>query len=214
MNMRIAIFEYNKSILNDMMLLLNNDPAFEIAGTFSNMKDCVEHVITSRPYLILMDIENPGMDGIEVIKLLKNEFPHIQILIQTAFEDDKHIFDSICAGVSGYILKKHLNKALITAIKELQKGGSPMSPSIARRVMVMVQENYRSKHQSSDQYKLTHREKEVLTCLVNGLSYKMIALDLCIAYDTVRSHVKNIYEKLQVGSLTELICKALKENIV
>jgi DNA-binding NarL/FixJ family response regulator len=162
-----------------------------------------------------MDIEMPEMSGIEAIKILCKEVPHVQILIQTVFEDDDRVFDSICAGASGYILKNHLNTRLLDAIQELQTGGSPMSPSIARRVLNLLQKSVVQKPEpNNDSYNLTAREKEVLTCIVNGLSYKMIASELNISYETVRSHVKKIYEKLHVASLTEAVALAINQRIV
>lgn len=215
MSIRITIFDDNKNIRNSIILLLNTDPAFEVVGTFSDAQHCVENVLTSRPDVVLMDIEMPGVNGIEAVRLLTREFPHIQILIQTVFEDDERVFDSICAGASGYILKNQINSSLIDAIKELQTGGSPMSPSIARRVLNILQQGYQNKRQpATEEYNLTAREKEVLTAIVNGLSYKMIGYELNISYETVRSHIKKIYEKLHVASLTEVVAKAINQNIV
>jgi DNA-binding NarL/FixJ family response regulator len=215
MSIRITIFDDNKNIRNSIILLLNTDPTFEVVGTFSDAQHCVENVLTSRPDVVLMDIEMPGVNGIEAVRLLTKEFPHIQILIQTVFEDDERVFDSICAGASGYILKNQINSSLIDAIKELQTGGSPMSPSIARRVLNILQQGYQNKRQpATEEYNLTAREKEVLTAIVNGLSYKMIGYELNISYETVRSHIKKIYEKLHVASLTEVVAKAINQNIV
>jgi DNA-binding NarL/FixJ family response regulator len=135
--------------------------------------------------------------------------------MQTVFEDDDRVFDSICSGASGYILKNFLNTKLIDSIKELQFGGSPMSPSIARKVLTKMQQiPQHVQPQETPDYHLTKREKEVLACMVNGLSYKMIADQLSISYETVRSHIKNIYEKLHVASLTEMVAKAINQRIV
>src|SRR5215212_7407392 len=215
MSLRIAIFDDNKNIRESITLLLKTVPQFEVVGTFSHVLDCVEDIKESNPDVILMDIEMPGMTGIEAVRFLKKEFPHIQILMQTVFEDDDRVFDSICAGASGYILKNHLNTKLIDAINELQFGGSPMSPSIARKVLNKLQQipQHVIPEQAPD-YQLTPREKEVLSCLVNGLSYKMIGSELNIGYETVRSHVKKIYEKLHVASLTEMVAKAINQRIV
>jgi DNA-binding NarL/FixJ family response regulator len=157
----------------------------------------------------------PGMTGIEAVKLIKKEFPAVLILMQTVFEDDDRVFESICAGASGYILKNHLNTRLIEAVKELQYGGSPMSPSIARKVLTKMQQlPSAEKRQETPDYQLTKREKEVLACVVNGLSYKMVADQLFISYETVRSHVKKIYEKLHVASISEAVSKAIHQRIV
>jgi DNA-binding NarL/FixJ family response regulator len=155
------------------------------------------------------------MTGIEAVKILKKELPAVLIMMQTVFEDDDRVFDSICAGASVYILKNFLNTRLIDSLKELQFGGSPMSPSIARKVMMKMQQVAEQiKPTLVPDYHLTPREKEVLACVVNGLSYKMVADALFISYETVRTHIKKIYEKLHVASLTELVHKTMKEKIV
>jgi DNA-binding NarL/FixJ family response regulator len=215
MGLRIAIFDDNKNIRESITLLLQTQPEFDVVGSYSHVLDCVDDVKQCHPDIVLMDIEMPGMSGIEAVLAIKKELPHVQILMQTVFEDDDRVFDSICAGAGGYILKNHLNTRLIDAIKELQFGGSPMSPSVARKVLNKMQSVASViKPEEAPDYHLTAREKEVLSCLVNGLSYKMIASDLNISYETVRSHVKKIYEKLHVASLTEVVAKAINQRIV
>lgn len=215
MPIRIAIFDDNKNIRESLSLLLQTVDDFEVTGSFSHVLDCIDDIRQSRPDVVLMDIEMPAMSGIEAVQLLKKEFPQIQVLMQTVFEDDDRVFDSICAGASGYILKNQLNTKLIEAIRELQFGGSPMSPSIARKVLTKMQSvSSIIKPEAAPDYHLTNREKDVLGCLVNGLSYKMIASDLNISYETVRSHVKKIYEKLHVASLTEVVAKAIHQKLV
>lgn len=215
MSLRIAIFDDNKNIRESIKMLLQTEPDFEVVGAFCHVLDCVEDIRETNPDVVLMDIEMPGMSGIEAVKLIRKGFPQIQILMQTVFEDDDRVFDSICAGASGYILKNHLNTKLVDAIRELQFGGSPMSPSIARKVLNKMQQipNVVKPEEAPD-YHLTAREKEVLLCIVNGLAYKMIADQLNISYETVRSHVKKIYEKLHVASLTEAVAKAINQRIV
>ncbi|RDC64202.1 response regulator transcription factor [Adhaeribacter pallidiroseus] len=215
MPLRIIIFDDNVNIRESITLLLSTVPHFEVVGTFSNVLNCLTNIKKTQPDVILMDIAMPEMTGIEAVKLIKQEFPHIQVLMQTVFEDDERVFDSICSGASGYILKSFLNTNLITAIQELQYGGAPMSPTIARKVLNKLKnENPVQTPEQTDSYHLTIREKEILACLVDGLSYKMIAAKLFISYETVRSHVKNIYEKLHVASLTEVVAKAIKQRIV
>jgi DNA-binding NarL/FixJ family response regulator len=215
MSQRIAIFDDNKNIRESIAMLLNTMADLLVVGTFSHVLDCVDDVKECKPDIVLMDIEMPGMTGIEAVKAIKKELPHIQILMQTVFEDDDRVFDSICAGASGYILKNHINTRLLDSIRELQYGGSPMSPTIARKVLSKLQQipQHVIPPETPD-YHLTPREKEVLGCLVKGLSYKMIAADLNISYETVRSHVKKIYEKLHVASLTEVVAKAINQRIV
>jgi DNA-binding NarL/FixJ family response regulator len=215
MSLRIAIFDDNKNIRESILLLLKMEKEFEVVGSFSNVMDCISDIKDCRPDMVLMDIEMPGMSGIEAVRNIKKEFPHIQLLMQTVFEDDDRVFDSICAGASGYILKNYLNTRLVESIKELQFGGSPMSPSIARKVLTRMQQiPEHIKPEEAPDYHLTKREKEVLACMVNGLSYKMIADQLNISYETVRSHIKKIYEKLHVASLTEMVAKAIHQRIV
>jgi DNA-binding NarL/FixJ family response regulator len=215
MSARIAIFDDNKNIRNSIQLLLQTEPEFEVVGCFSHVLDCIDDVRKCNPDVILMDIEMPGMTGIEAVLTIKKEFPNILILMQTVFEDDDRVFDSICAGASGYILKNFLNTKLVDSIKELQYGGSPMSPSVARKVFNKMQTlSAHVRPEAAPEYNLTAREKEVLSCIVDGLAYKMIADKLSISYETVRSHVKKIYEKLHVASLTEVVSKAMKERIV
>ncbi len=215
MPLKVAIFDDNKNIRESIAMLLETVDDIQVVGSYSHVLDCIEDVKESNPDVVLMDIEMPGMTGIEAVKLIKKELPHIQVLMQTVFEDDDRVFDSICAGASGYILKNHLNTKLVDSIQELQFGGSPMSPSIARKVLTKMQSVANIiKPEETPEYHLTAREKEVLSCLVNGLSYKMIGAELHISYETVRSHVKKIYEKLHVASLTEVVAKAINQRIV
>lgn len=214
MSVRIAIFDDNEHLLDSMRMLLDTEAEFQVVGVFDNVLDCVSDIRECRPDVVLMDIEMPGMTGIDAVRILKKEMPELQVLIQTVFEDDDRIFDAICSGASGYVLKKQINEQLVGYIKELVAGGSPMSPSVARRILTGLQRNALWKTGKPVDYGLTARELEVLNCIVAGLSHKMIGSELKIGYETVRSHVKKIYEKLQVVSLTEAVAKALQERIV
>jgi DNA-binding NarL/FixJ family response regulator len=215
MPLRIAIFDDNKNIRDSIAMLLKTEKDLEVVGSFAHVLDCLEDVKDCKPDVILMDIEMPGMKGIEAVRIIKKELPEVLILMQTVFEDDDNVFDSICAGAAGYILKNFLNTKLIESIKELEFGGSPMSPTIARKVLAKMQQiPQHVSNTAPPDYKLTPREKEVLACVVNGLSYKMIADELFISYETVRSHIKHIYEKLHVASLTEVVNKAITERII
>lgn len=215
MPLRIAIFDDNKDVRESICLLLQTEPAFEVVGVFSHVLDCVQEIKRCRPGIILMDIEMPQMTGIEAVMEIKKEFPQVPVLMQTVFEDDERVFDSICAGASGYILKNQLGEKLIDAIKDIQNGGAPITPSIARKVLNKMQQSAGLiRPEAAPDYQLTAREKEILSCVTRGLSYKMIAAELFIGYETVRTHIKHIYEKLRVASLTEMVSKALKEKIV
>ncbi len=217
MAIRVTIFDDNKKLLESLDVLIDGTPGFQIAGTYLDCSDLQKKIEKSQPDVILMDIEMPGINGIEAVKMVKNHFPKINVLMQTAFENDEHVFEAICAGASGYILKNTPPAKILEYIVEVYQGGSPMSPSVARKVLGFL---YRPKEETNtslkedDEYHLTAREKEVLSCLVNGLSYKMIADHCGITYETVRSHMKNIYEKLHVASMTEAVAKAINKKIV
>jgi DNA-binding NarL/FixJ family response regulator len=213
MGLRVAIFDDNRNIRESIALLLSTTKEIEVVGSFPDVIYCIEDIKDSKPDIVLMDIEMPGKSGIEAVKEIKKEFPHILIMMQTVFEDDDRVFQSICAGASGYILKNYLNSRLVDSILELQYGGSPMSPSIARKVLNLMQTEPPRQVEQFD-YRLSPREKDVLGLLVKGLSYKMIAAELNISYETVRSHMKKIYEKLHVASLTEAVAKAINQRIV
>jgi DNA-binding NarL/FixJ family response regulator len=214
MSIKIAIFDDNKNIRNSIVSLLSMEISLEVVGVFSDAKNCVQEINDCKAEVILMDIQMPGTNGIEAVSMLKQAIPNIQIIIQTVFEDDDYIFDSILAGASGYILKGHLNSLLVNSIEELLSGGSPMSPAVARRVLNFLQQGINNKRKPSVAYNLTAREMEVLTYLVEGLSYKMIGYELNISYETVRSHIKHIYEKLHVCSLTQVVAKAIHQRLV
>jgi len=166
----------------------------------------------SQPEIVLMDIDMPGISGIEAVRIIREKFPEVQVMMQTVFEDNEKVFDSICAGASGYLLKNSLSEQIISAIRELKNGGAPMSPGIAKKVIHRFQEQ--NPYIKGEDFKLTEREKEVLTCLVKGMSYKMIADACFVSVDTVKFHIKKIYEKLHVNSKSEAVVKAMKNKIV
>ena len=209
---RVVIFEDNKDLRNGLFQLINGTDGFNCIDTFSNCDHLVEHIEKTKPDVVLMHIEMPGISGIEGVWVIKERFPGIKILMETIFEDDDKIFQSICAGAEGYILKYTSPVEILDAIKEIYEGGSPMTPSIANRVLKMVKEK-ESKSRKTD-FDLTLREKEILACLVEGLSYKMTADTCAVSIDTVNAHVKNIYRKLQVHSKSEAVVKAIKSKIV
>jgi DNA-binding NarL/FixJ family response regulator len=159
-----------------------------------------------------MDIEMPGLSGIEAIKILKENFPEIKVLMETIFEDNNKIFDSICNGAEGYILKNTPPVFILSAIKDIYEGGAPMTPSVASKVLKMFKKN--SSPALKEETGLTEREKEILVLLVDGMSYKKIAATCFISADTVSGHIKNIYKKLQVHSKSEAVAKAIKGKIV
>lgn len=209
---RIAIFEDNKHLRNTLQVLLESADGFSCTGVYANCNEML-NVLQENPCdIALMDIEMPGMNGIDATKLIKQHFPGVHVLIQTAFFDDNYIFNAICAGASGYILKTTSPSGYIEALKEVESGGSPMTPGIARRMLELFRVNLQPA--ATADYQLTPREKEILQMLVSGKSYKMIAAESNIATDTVKSHIKNIYAKLHVNSGTEAVSKAIRDRIV
>jgi DNA-binding NarL/FixJ family response regulator len=169
-----------------------------------------ELVKSLNPDLILMDIDMPNIKGVEVVKNIREVNSDVKILMHTVFDDAENLFTAIQNGANGYILKKAGPDKLLEACEEVMNGGAPITPSVAT---LILQEFNKNNHTSPD-YNLTPKEKEVLTCLVDGLSYKMIADELKMSIDTVRSHIKKIYEKLHVHSMSEAVAKAIKQKIV
>lgn len=209
---KVTIFEDNKHLRESLFYLINGTEGFTCTGAYPDCNDLLFQLKKSLPNVVLMDIEMPGMNGIEAVKLIKQQFPAIQVLMQTVFHDDNNIFNAICAGASGYILKTTSPAGYVEAIKDVYNGGSPMTGSIARRVLELFQRNI-SPAASTD-YQLTPKEKEILQQLVKGKSFKMIADAIGSTYETVRTHMKNIYAKLHVNSNTEAVSKVLHEKIV
>ena len=209
---KVAIFEDNRSLREGLTTMINGTTGFECVGAFPNCNHLLKNISQARPDVVLMDIEMPGISGIEAVALIKEEFPEMKILMETIFDDDEKIFNSICAGAEGYILKHTSPAEIMEAITEIHEGGSPMTPSIANRVLKMVKD--KPAFSQKESFDLSVREKEILFCLVKGMSYKMVADTCFISIETVNVHIKNIYRKLQVHSKSEAVIKAIKGKIV
>ena len=207
----VAIVEDNTDLREGLEQLIQGTPGYRCVGAFGDCDDFLGSVEKVRPGVVLMDIGLPGMSGIEGVQKLKARFPDIEVLMLTVFEDDKRIFDSLCAGASGYLLKKTAPAKILEAIQEIHEGGAPMSAKIARRVLQMFQST--SPSAASPMDRLTDREQQVLAGLVKGMSYKMIATAHSISIDTVRSHVRHIYEKLHVNCKAQAIALTMKNRL-
>lgn len=212
-SLRVVCFDDNKNFRDSMRLLIGTTKNLVLAGTFASYEGMLENIKSLKPDVVLMDIDIPPVSGIDAVKTLRTEFPELPVLMLTGFEDDEKVFSSLCAGANGYILKSVKMDSLIRHIEEVYDGGAPMTPVIARKVL-----NQFAKVQpvtaEGESYHLTDREKEVLQLLVQGKSYKMIAGDLNISYETVHSRIRNIYRKLQVNSLGEAVSKTITQRIL
>ncbi len=212
-NIKVASFEDNKFLSELLSILINDTPGLKLTGAFQHCRHAINHCQTHKPNVILMDIEMPDITGIETTDLIKNNFPEIQILVLTTYEDRDKIFGALCAGASGYILKKSSNQEIVNAIKEIHKGGAPMTPQIARKALDFFSLN-KNKNTSQNFYNLTQRELDIVKRLIEGDSYKMICTHLNIEMGTVRAHIMNVYRKLHVNSKSEVVAKAIREQII
>ena len=208
---KLLIYEDNPQLREGLTMLINGSEGFEVLAAYKNCDEVVEEVQAWRPDVILMDIDMPGTNGIEGLKRIRSMNSDVKILMLTVFDDNKNVFDAIKSGANGYILKKTPPSRLLEYIEEAASGGAPMTSSIATQVLKMFSEHHKV---SGEDYNLSDREKQVLSLLVNGYSYKMIASEMIISIDTVRSHIKKIYEKLHVNSKSEAVAKAFKDKIV
>ncbi len=207
---KIIIVEDNKTIREGLTVLTNATDGLKCVKNYSNCEDMLEDLKQVNPDLILMDIGLPGMSGIEGIKKAKLILPDILMLILSVYEDDDNIFDALCAGACGYLIKKTPPARLIEAINEAYNGGSPMSANIARKVVSYFNKNVQRSADSDNN--LSEREIEILTNLSKGNSYKMIADTVCISLDTVRYYIRNIYKKLHVHSQSAAVATALRKG--
>lgn len=203
---RIAIFEDDPTLRNSLKVLLSGTDEYVVVGDFENCEHAAEIVNRLYPDIIIMDIDMPKVNGIEGLRIIKENRPETIIIMYTVFEDDRRLFDSLCAGANGYLLKTTSYLNLLNALNEAFQGGAPMSPTIARKVLL----SFRPKNK----YELSAREHDVLHYLVKGYSYKMIAEALFISLSTVQAHIKNIYTKLHVNCGREAVVIALRDKIV
>jgi len=211
MPISVAIVEDNRDLREGLSQLIKGTPGYSCVGSYGSCDQMLSGVKQAKPEVVLMDIGLPGMSGIEGVQKLKQLLPGVEVLMLTVFEDEQKIFDSIVAGASGYLLKKISPTKLLEAIREVAAGGAPMTARIARRVLEAFQ---KGDPQKNDRVDLSERERQVLSGLVNGMTYQAIADQLFISIDTVRSHVKSIYDKLHVNSKAQAITLAMKNRLV
>jgi DNA-binding NarL/FixJ family response regulator len=210
---RVAIFEDNPIMMDAYRSILNGSPGYRCTGSFTSCNNWKHDIEKSSPDVILMDIEMTGINGIKATGLIKKEFPEVKILIQTVFEDDEKIFEALCKGANGYILKNTSPVKMLEAVTDVQNGGVAFTPTVATKVVSLFQQFIAPMVTITD-YQLTGREKEILQLLTEGIPMPRIAEKIFLSYHTVRDHVKSIYQKLHVASATEAVAKALKERLV
>ncbi|MFN0201075.1 MAG: response regulator, partial [Bacteroidia bacterium] len=215
MKKRIVIFDDNTKRLDALELLIGLSEELVCVGAFPDCSNVLQNIDDSQPDVVLMDIDMPNVNGIEGVKIIRQKYPKLKILMQTVFEEEDKIFECIYAGADGYILKKAKPQELLSAILEVLEGGAPMTPSIARKVLEFVgNKGKRGNKGNHTDFNLTQRETEILKLLVQGYSYKMIAQKCFISLATVNTHIQKIYEKLQVHSMVEAVTKAIENKIV
>ena len=205
----VVIVEDDDQIREGISMFLKSSEGFELKGAFGDCQSTLKNLDDILPDVFLMDISMPGLSGIECTAKIKSVYPEANIIMLTVYEDNAQIFNSLRAGASGYILKRTPLEQILEAVKDVNAGGAPMTPSIAKKVLSFFNDT----RIKLNVYNLTQREKEILQELINGSSYKKIADTLFISLDTVRSHIKNIYQKLHVNSKSEAVAKALKDRL-
>jgi DNA-binding NarL/FixJ family response regulator len=208
---KVSIIEDRREIREGLSTLINFTDGFSCVGSFRSMEEALERIKHNVPDVVLSDIGLPGMDGIEGVGILKERYPHLTILMLSVYDDNERIFDALCAGATGYLLKKTPPAKLIESLKDAAAGGAPMSPEVARKVITIFRQ-YRPPEKVD--YDLTPHEIRLLKLLVEGHSYKTAAAELSVSVNTISFHLKSIYEKLQVHSKSEAVAKALQNRLI
>lgn len=208
---KVAIVEDHHKFRECLEFLLSNTKGYDCTGSFRSMEEALQKIGYNLPDLVLLDIGLPGMSGVEGVKFLKERYPQVLILMNTIYDDDERIFDALCAGASGYLLKKTAPAQLLERVSEAVAGGVPMSPEVARRVVALFRE---IRPLERADYHLTPHELRLLQLLAEGHSYKSAALKLSVTAKTISFHLQRIYEKLQVHSKSEAVSKALRNRLI
>jgi DNA-binding NarL/FixJ family response regulator len=208
---KVAIIEDQRDIRECMTFLINGTEGFACTGSFRTMEEALDRIGQHLPDIVLTDIGLPGMNGIKGVRVLKERYPDLLILMSTIYDDEERVFDAICAGACGYLLKKTPPARLLESIREAVAGGAPMTPEVARRVIKLFRE-IRPPERAN--YELTPHETRLLKLFVEGHNYKTAAAELDVSINTINHHVRNIYSKLQVHSRSEAVAKALRDRLV
>jgi DNA-binding NarL/FixJ family response regulator len=206
----VSIVEDNEQLRSTLVRMLNRAEGFRCLGDYAAAEAALEAIPKNAPNVVLMDINLPGMNGVECVRKLKQLAPTIQVVMLTAYEDTENIFNSLAAGASGYLLKRSKSAEILEALRDVQNGGSPMTTHIARKVVQSFQANAAATLPAEPSEQLSPREQEVLDLLSQGFMYKEIADKLGISFETVRTYIRRIYEKLHVRTRTEAVAKALR----
>lgn len=206
---KVVIYEDDDAFRETLCILIKGTEEYELKGAFENCDHITDHLKKFQPDVILMDINMPGIGGLEGLRIVRGTSSSTQVLMCTIFDDNENIFKAICNGANGYLLKKSPPSKIIEAIKEVYEGGAPITSSIARKILELFP---KTPARSTEIDKLAQREQEILQLLIKGYSYKMIAAELKISVETVRTHIKRIYEKLHVHSAPEAIAKIFPDR--
>jgi DNA-binding NarL/FixJ family response regulator len=208
---KAAIVEDQTDIRSGLTVLINGTPGYRCTGSYRSMEEALAGIASNTPDVVLCDIGLPGMSGIEGIRILKERYPTLSLLMLTVYDDDERIFDALCAGASGYLLKRTAPARLLESLREAVSGGAPMSPEVATRVVAVFRE---IRPPERADYDLTPHESRLLKLLVDGHNYTTAAEELRVSYNTVKFHMRQIYAKLQVHSKSEAVAKAMRERLV
>jgi DNA-binding NarL/FixJ family response regulator len=208
---KVAIVEDRREIREGLTMLISGTDGFLCTGSYRSVEEALDKINHQLPDLVLMDIGLPGMSGIEGLRILKERYPDMLLLMLSVYDDDERIFDAMCAGASGYLLKKTPPVRLLESIKEVIQGGAPMSPEVARRVIALFRE---IRPPERADYELTAHETRLLKLLVEGHNYKTAAAELNVSVHTVSFHLRSIYDKLQVHSKSEAVAKAVLNRLI
>ncbi len=211
MEVKVLLYDDSEALRESVAAMMADERELVLQAAISNAETVETDIKELQPDVILMDIDMPAVNGVEAVKRIRHQFPHLPVIMLTVFDDNENIFNAICAGASGYILKRYASLEIPAAIRNVLSGGAPMTGSVARKVLKMLPV---AKTKDAEKSDLSSREKEILQLLVQGFSYKMIAAELDVSLDTVRFHIKKIYDKLHVHSATEAVGKAIKDNLV